>query len=100
MKPKSSQASSAPRATPDAGNQYRVTLSLPATIATQLRDTASNLGMSQSALVAALLQDSIGPLHKLSKRAGSLSDSDSVKRFRGDSIDLILKHVAKVLRRI
>jgi len=87
-------------ATPDAPKMYRVNISLPPELATQLRETAENLGLSQSALIVSLISDAMGPLHKLSQRSKSISSPDSQKRFRGQSIDVILKHVSTVLKKL
>lgn len=90
------------RATPGAGKKYRVNLTLPAEIAVLLSETAKNLGMSQSALIAALLSQSIGPLHRLSQQKKHVVSGDpaSVRRFRGDSVDAILDALKRVFREI
>lgn len=93
-------SSTSPSAKPDAGKKYRVNLTLPADMAVMLSETASNMGVSQSALIASLLNDSLPPLHKFSKRAKSLSDPDSFRIFRGESIDVILRHVGSILKKI
>lgn len=84
---------------PEGTKSYRTSLTLPADLAVGLNHLAKQLGISQSALVTALLSQAIPNLQKLV----SLADSDGTeqekaKRFRGASIDYVLDAVKKALK--
>lgn len=80
---------------------YRTTLTLPADLATGLNRVAKKMGVSQSALVTALLSEAVPDLERLLVLAPkSRTDADGIKRFRGASIDAITAAVAKTLKQI
>lgn len=83
------------------GMKHRKTsLSLPADLAVDLNRLAKRLGITQSALVTALLWQAIPDLHSLLDVAPETDDPDSIKRFRGASIGYVLDAVSKFLKSV
>lgn len=84
---------------PEGTRTFKTSLSLPADLAVGLNQLAKRLGISQSALVTALLSQAIPNLQKLVDVAPSGPDNpDQIKRFRGQSIDFVMDAVKKALK--
>ena len=79
---------------------HRITLSIPTSVATDLRVAAKRLGVSQSGLLVALLTPSISQVAKLVSIApprGRKASAVERRRFRGASIALIKETVGKAV---
>lgn len=99
----SSSSSSLDLSIPAGTRCYRTSLSLPAELAIGLNQLAKSLGISQSALVTALLSQAVPDLQALvdSVPEGfTPDDPDVAKRFRGDSIDYVMRIVGNVLKEL
>lgn len=83
---------------PPGTKTHRTSLSLPADLAVGLNNLAKRLGITQSALVTVLLSQAIPDLQKLVDLDTDTSDADSVRRFRGHSIDYIFDAVKRALK--
>lgn len=81
-----------------ASKKYRVNLSLPRDLAVMLNKTAKQMGTSQSALVTSLLVEALPALYELTAEPLDETSADSIKRFRGRSIDAIVGQLGKLLR--
>lgn len=76
----------------------RVTFSLPPLAVNQLTFVASQLGVSRSALMSAMLGELLPPLvhmAHLAKAANEGSESDA-KRYRGELVDILNEQVRKL----
>jgi hypothetical protein len=78
----------------------RVTMSLPAEVASNLRSVSKRLGVSNSALVSLLLAEPLAELAKLlavSSPRGRRATQAERRRLRGASIELIQKVVSEAI---
>jgi len=86
---------------PDPVRSQRVSLTLPRDLADDILKLSKVMGMSQSALVTTLMQV---PVKDLLKVVGDglpdRGDEKAMKRFRGKSIETILKRVAEVWKEL
>lgn len=82
------------------GQKYRVNLSLPSDMAVLLSKTAKQMGVSQSALVTSLLMEPLPLLFELTAAPVDETSPESIKRFRGRSIDAITNMIGKVLKEL
>lgn len=64
---------------------FRTSLSLPPDLAVGINTLATRLGISQSALVAVLLGETVPALLRKIKSLPDNSDTDAVLRLRGES---------------
>lgn len=79
---------------------HRVTLSLPPTVASDLRVAAKRLGVSQSGLLVALLTPAVSQVAKLaalSPPRGKKASAVQRRRFRGASIAAIKEAVTQAV---
>lgn len=90
--PKQTDAFPAPRRT------YRCTYSLPVEMAHNISRIAKRMGISQSALLATVMQEPIAQLASLVDEIPPQPTGEDVKRLRGKSIDLIKSRVDEALR--
>jgi hypothetical protein len=84
------------------GGKYRVSFTLSPEVSDSLTYCAQAMGISRSALLDRLLADSLPRLEKFISKAKSLplADSDTQKRMRGESIDIILDALKQALKAI
>lgn len=82
-------------------HNYRCTFSLPQDLATNITLIAKRLRMSQSALLAMLLDEPIAALAKLSAIIPTKFDkpvsADTVRRLRGESVNQLRAAVSDAL---
>jgi len=67
----------------------RVTLSLDRSVAKDLTDISTHLGLSRSAFVNELLKETIAPFIKMIAALPPKVGKDDIRRLRGKSIDLV-----------
>jgi hypothetical protein len=79
---------------------YRTSLSLPAELAVGINLLAKRLGISQSALVTALLSETISDCQLLLDELPENPDPDLVRRFRGKSIEVVNEAVNDLLKQV
>lgn len=77
---------------------YRTSLSLPADLAVNLNLLSKRMGITQSALVAALLSEALPSLSRLLDAVPETDDPDSIRRFRGKSVEIVLDQVRELLK--
>jgi hypothetical protein len=82
-------------------HNYRCTFSLPQQLAKDISFIAKRLKLSQSALLALLLEEPIGQLAKLAAVVPADSSApvaaDTVRRLRGDGVDVLRAAVTQAL---
>lgn len=76
---------------------YRCTFTLPVPLATGIARIAKRIGISQSALLAQLLEEPIADLVALVQSIPEDPTPGDVLRARGQSVDLIEQRVHEVL---
>lgn len=77
---------------------YRCTFSLPTEMAQNISRIAKRMGISQSALLATLMEEPIANLAELVDDIPPKPTGADVKRLRGKSVDLIKRTVDDALR--
>ncbi len=74
----------------------RITLSMPASVVSDLDFISSALGVSRSAFVSALLGDALPPLVPLAHVASSGSTGADSRRYRGEFVEELRSTVGRL----
>lgn len=98
MPKKSSPQKEFPLSVPKAGFT-RCTFTFPADLSMGIKRLSQKMGVSQSALVVSLLNQTIPDLEQLISAVEDNSD-DTRMRLRGQSIDLIMTRVGEALKEL
>ena len=84
---------------PEGTRSVRLTLTLPAEMAFGLSDVARRIGVSRSALVTALLSNSVPNMTAVLDEFPEPEGVDVQSRLRGRSVELVLERVARVMQK-